>query len=124
MSKRPLLAMLLAFLLPGAGHLYLGRRARAAAFFAIVASLFAIGLAIDGGLYTLAESRGSILTTLASFGSMGSGLLYFIAKSTALSVGQLTSVTFEYGHTFTLTAGLMNLLLILDAYDIATERKL
>jgi hypothetical protein len=123
MTRRPPLAMLLAFLIPGAGHLYLGRRGRAAAFFVIVASLFVMGLTIDGGLYTFAESGDSILSILASLGSMGAGLLYFIGKSTSLSAGQLTSITFEYGHTFTLTAGLMNLLLILDSYDIAKGRK-
>jgi hypothetical protein len=31
--------------------------------------------------------------------------------------------TYEYGSTFLLTAGLMNLLLILDAFDIASGRK-
>ncbi len=36
---------------------------------------------------------------------------------------RVRSVTYEYGNTFLLTAGLMNILLILDAFDIATGRK-
>jgi hypothetical protein len=31
--------------------------------------------------------------------------------------------TYEYGSTYLLTAGLMNMLLILDAFDIASGRK-
>lgn len=112
--------MILAFLVPGAGHFYLGRRGRAGAFFAIIVVLFVIGLAIDGRLYTV--QQGSLLSLLATLGSMGCGVLYFVARMMG-SFGDVTSITFEYGTAFTLTAGLMNLLLILDAYDISEGRK-
>jgi hypothetical protein len=117
MTIRTIASMILAWLVPGAGHFVLGRRGRAAAFFAIVVLLFLIGLAIDGGLYTVATSRGSKLKLLASYASMGSGLLYFIARGMA-APGNVVSATFEYGSTFTLTAGLMNLLLVLDCWDL------
>ena len=122
MSKRSLLAMMLAYLVPGAGHFYLGYRRRAAAFFVIVFLLFVIGLSIDGNLYTLRESGRALLRVLASLGSMGAGVMYFIARSIGPH-GDVTSITYEYGTTFTLTAGLMNLLLVLDCFDIAEGRK-
>lgn len=122
MKPRALLAMALAYVVPGAGHFYLGRRARALAFFAIVLFMFVVGVTIDGTLYTLRESHGQLLTVLASVGSMGSGAFYFLANALG-SHGSITSMTFEYGRTFTLTAGLMNLLLVLDCWDIATGRK-
>lgn len=118
MSVRAALSMFLAWAVPGAGHLFLGRRGRALVFFAVVVLLFVIGVSIDGGLYTFASSRGSWLKMLASLGSMGSGLLYFLAMRTGVP-GDVVSATFEYGSTFTLTAGLMNLLLVLDCYDIS-----
>jgi hypothetical protein len=122
MSVRAVAAMLLAFAVPGAGHLFLGRHRRAAAFFLIVATMFVVGVAIGGGLYTVGMSRGAALKLLSSYGSMGSGLLY--AAAYALGVrGDIASSTFEYGITFTLTAGLMNLLLVLDCFDIANGRK-
>ena len=121
MSKRSILAMILAYVVPGAGHVYLGYRRRAAAFFAIVLLMFVIGLAIDGNLYTLDRGQ-PILRLLASLGSMGAGLLYFIARAIGPH-GDVTSITYEYGTTFTLTAGLMNLLLVLDCFDIAEGRK-
>ena len=114
--------MALTFLVPGAGHFLLGRRGRALAFFAIVVFLFAVGLFVDGNLFTLRESRGELLLRLASIGSMGSGLLYFLGLWFGPQ-GDITKPMFEYGRTFTLTAGLMNLLLVLDCWDIAVRGK-
>jgi hypothetical protein len=122
MTLRPFVAMLLALAFPGAGHLYLGRRALAAAFCAIVVAVFAIGIAVDGGLYTLGESHESKLRLLATIGSMGAGALYFLTNA-AGPHGNIQSATFEYGRMFTLSAGLMNLLLMVDCWDIATGRK-
>lgn len=121
-NGRTLAAMLLGLAVPGAGHFLLGRRAVACAFAAIVVFMFAIGLAVDGGLYSLAESHGNMLRTLASLGSMGSGLLYVAGRAMGAE-GVVTAATFEYGTTFTLTAGLMNLLLVLDCWDIGRGRK-
>lgn len=115
-------AMLLALALPGAGHFYLGRRQRALAFFAIIAVLFVLGLLIDGKLYLWSESRGRILQQLATLASMGSGALYFIGNASGPH-GDMRAATFEYGRMFTLSAGLMNLLLVLDCYDIVRGRK-
>ena len=120
MNTRSVIAMLLAFIIPGGGHFYLGRRSRAVAFFGIILFLFIIGLLVDGRLYTI--EKDNILTTLAALGSMGSGTLYFVGRAIGAR-GDVTSMTFEYGTAFTLTAGLMNLLLVLDCFDIAQGRK-
>lgn len=122
MSRRTITAMVLAYVLPGAGHLYLGRRARAMAFFAIVIAMFVLGILIDGDLYTIGATGGSVLKVLASLGSMGGGAMYFIAAAFGVH-GNNTSITYEHGTAFTITAGLMNLLLVLDAFDIAEGRK-
>ena len=122
MSARAITAMVLAYLVPGAGHFYLGKRGRAVAFFVIVCLMFAIGIAIDGDLYTVVRTGGSLLRFLAGLGSMGGGILYFVAVAMGVH-GDVTSITYEHGTAFTITAGLMNLLLMLDAYDIAEGRK-
>jgi hypothetical protein len=124
MHKRTWIAVILALLVPGLGHLYLGRKQRGIAFFCVVVFLFILGLAIDGRLYTI--QPGNLLSVLATIGSMGSGALYFIGRAVADArgtFGDATSITFEHGTAFTLTAGLMNLLLVLDAFDIAEGRK-
>jgi TM2 domain-containing membrane protein YozV len=122
MKGRTVTAMLLAYLVPGAGHLYLGRRMRAITFFLIVVLLFAIGIAIDGDLYTINHANGSVLRMLAALGSLGSGIIYWIATWMGVH-GDVTSITFEHGTAFTITAGLMNLLLVVDAFEIAQGRK-
>jgi hypothetical protein len=114
--------MVLAYLVPGAGHFYLGKHARASAFFIIVVFMFVLGLSVDGDLYTLGHSSGSLLRLLASLGSMGSGIMYFLAAGMGIH-GDVTSITYEHGTAFTITAGLMNLLLVLDSFDISEGRK-
>jgi hypothetical protein len=121
MNNRTLAAMLAAYFIPGAGHFYLGYRARAAVFFVIVVVLFTIGIAIDGGLYSPMQG-GGLLRILASVGSMGAGALYFITAALGPH-GDLTSITYEYGTAFIISAGLMNLLLVLDTFDLSEGRK-
>ena len=122
MSRRTITAIVLAFLLPGAGHFYLGKRGRALAFFCIVVIMFVLGLSIDGDLYTMSRSGGALLRILASLGSMGAGVLYFVGAAMGAH-GDVTSITYEHGTAFTITAGLMNLLLVLDSFDISEGRK-
>ena len=122
MNKRSVVAMILAYVVPGAGHFYLGRRSRGLIFFGIVASLFLLGMWLDGVIYTIANAQRQIIGLLAAIGSMGSGAVYLFGRMFG-PVGDFKSFTFEYGRMFTLTAGLMNLLLVLDCYDIAAGRK-
>lgn len=120
MSSRSLTAMILAFLVPGGGHVYLGRRNRGLAFLAIILLMFIAGLLLEGKVYV--ARPGSVLSLLATLGSMGAGLPYFVARLFG-ATGDITSITYEYGTAFTLTAGIMNLLLVLDSFDIAEGRK-
>lgn len=120
-GSRPLAAAVLAWLVPGAGHLFLGRRARAALFAVLVVTMFAIGIALEGRLHDVVAGRP--LSWAASFGSMGSGVLYLGLRFVAGYEGDVAGAGFEYGTAFLLTAGLMNLLLVLDAWDIAHGRK-
>lgn len=116
------LAMVLAWLIPGLGHYYLGRRRTAAAFAVIVVLTFVAGLSFQGRLYSI--EQGQPLTILATFAVWGAGLLNIAARLfTENPGGSILSVTYEYGCAYLLTAGLMNLLLILDAWDLATGRK-
>ena len=115
-------ATALAWLFPGLGHLYLGRRRRALAYAAIVLATFLLGLSFQGRLYTV--EQGQPLTVLATFAVHGAGILPIAARALLDNPGgAILSVTYEYGCAFLLTAGLMNLLLMLDVWDIATGRK-
>lgn len=113
--------VLLAWLVPGLGHLLLRRRLRAAVFFVIVSIGFVLGLFLDGEL--MLPHAGDPLSFLAAVASVGNGLLFVVARSLNLGLGVVTAPGYEFGNTFLLTAGMMNLLLMLDTYDIAVGRK-
>jgi len=117
----PQLAAMLAWLVPGAGHLYLRRPARAAAFFALVLLSLVLGCTLDGPLFR--QLGGSPLASLATLASMGMGLPYFILRFAIGYTGDILTAGFEYGKAFIVSAGLMNLLLVLDAWDIARGLK-
>ena len=117
----PWVTAVVAWLVPGAGHWYLGRRGRALAFLALVAASLALGLALHGNLYR--PLPGQPLTYLATLGCMGMGLPYFLLRYLAGYSGEVIAPGYEYGTAFILTAGLMNLLLVLDAWDIALGKK-
>jgi hypothetical protein len=121
-GRSPIVAMVLAWLFPGLGHYYLGRRRSAVAFALIVTATFLAGLSFQGRLYTI--EAGQPLTILATFAVFGTGLLNIVARLLSENPGgTILAATYEYGCAYLLTAGLMNLLLVLDAYDIATGRK-
>jgi len=110
-----------AWLVPGAGHFLLGRRGRGVAFFLLVLAAVVTGFLLNGNLYRVLPDQP--LTILATLGSMGMGAPYFFLRFYLGYQGDLTSVGYEYGTAFLLTAGLMNLLLVMDAWDIARGRK-
>jgi hypothetical protein len=115
------MALVLAWLVPGLGHLYLGWRRRALLYFAVIVFMFAFGLALEGSLSQ--PKPGSILAWLATFADLGNGALYGLARMTGFGAGRVASGTHEYGNTFHWSAGVLNMLLVLDAYDIAQGRK-
>jgi hypothetical protein len=109
------------WLVPGLWHFLLGRRWRGIIFFVVVNTLFAAGLWLEGELFPLDPTRP--LTLLAGLAEMGVGLPYFLARLVGLGAGRVESITYEYGYTFAIVAGLLNFLILLDAYDISTGRK-
>ncbi|MCZ6508868.1 MAG: hypothetical protein O7A04_12595 [Acidobacteria bacterium] len=114
-------APLLAWLVPGAGHFLLGKRGRAVAFCAIVFFCAVIGCQLEGRLDTINDN--DPLSVIATLASLGSGAIYLVLKLVVGYEGNIVAAGFEYGTTFLRTAGILNLLLVLDALDIARGRK-
>ena len=120
--RNPWASAVLAWVFPGLGHAYLGRPRRALVYALIVTVTFLLGLSFQGRLYSI--QSGQPLTILATFAVYGTGILNLAARIFSDNPsGSILSVTYEYGCAYLLTAGLMNLLLALDAYDIAAGRK-
>jgi len=90
--------------------------------------MFAIGLGLNGqlvpprailGVFDLSEP----LAGLMCVADLGIGALYFVASALGYGAGEVRAVTYEYGNTFLIVAGLLNFLVVIDAYDIAMGRK-
>ncbi len=110
-----------AWLLPGAGHLWQGRYEKGLIFLITLPLMFACGLWLEGRLFPFEPSQP--LVALAAIADIGIGLPYFVAKALGAGVGRVVSVTYEYGNAFVIVAGLLNMLVVLDAYDVAQGRK-
>lgn len=120
-SSSLVLLCLAAWAIPGAGHLWLGRRAKGLILLVALPVMFAIGLAIRGRLFPFDMSEP--LVGLAALANLGMGVTYFIASALGLGTGDVRAVTYEYGNAYLIVAGLLNLLVVIDAYDIAMGRK-
>ena len=114
-------ALVAAWLIPGLGHFLLGRKVRGAVFFLIIMTAITVGCLLEGNLHRILANQP--LTILGTLGSMGSGIPYFGLRYLAGYQGNVVAPGYEYGSAFMLTAGLMNLLLVLDVFDIARGRK-
>jgi uncharacterized protein DUF6677 len=110
-----------AWFLPGAGHLWLGRRQKGIVFLVTLTLMFAFGLWLEGRLFPFEVSQP--LVALAAIADIGIGLPYFVAKAFGVGGGRVVAITYEYGNTFVIAAGLLNMLVVLDVFDIAKGRK-
>jgi len=144
------LACVLAWLVPGGGHLYLGKKLRAAVFFGLVTLSFVLGTALHGR-FSVIDGRQPLLSELQVVACLGSGPMEIVTRSVLYGapvyklpdedasdqgetrrprtvVGKTLRSRTEasnsaYGTAYLWTAGLMNLLLILDVFDIGIRRK-
>ena len=112
---------LIAWLVPGAGHLWLRRTRKGLVFLVVLPLMFATGLWLEGRVFPFEPSQP--LVALASIADLGVGMAYIVARAVGYDAGRVVAVTFEYGNSFLIVSGLLNFLVILDAYDIALGRK-
>ena len=117
----PAVVCLLSWLIPGAGHFVVGRREKGVIFLIALPLMFAIGLWLQGRLpaFELTDP----LVGLAAVANLGMGIPYFIARGLDLGKGVVTAASYEYGNTFLIVSGLLNLLVAIDAYDVRIGRK-
>lgn len=120
-TANPFLICLIAWLVPGAGHLWQGRRQKGLVFLLALPAMFAVGLWLNGRLFPFELSQP--LVALQAFAHLGMGLPYLIASVMSLGQGVVTAASYEYANAFLVVSGLLNMLVVIDAYDIALGRK-
>jgi hypothetical protein len=115
-------ACVLGLLLPGAGHVVAGRWQRGLFFLGALLTLFVLGLSMDARL-TLHMGLDDPLALVIGLGQVAMGLPYLAARALSFAAGDVRAAGFDYGVTFTATGGLLNMLVALDAMDVALGRK-
>jgi hypothetical protein len=120
-SPKTIGACVAAALMPGLGHAVLGKWDRALVFWGSIACLFATGLYLHGRLFI--PDFQTITALLKFVADAGAGLFYWIALLSGLGKGDPTAYTYDYANVFLYVAGLLNMLVVIDVYDIAMGRK-
>jgi hypothetical protein len=110
-----------AWVVPGLGHLLLGRKWRALILFTAIVTMFLLGLAMQGEFFS--TNTESYLQTLGYFGELCVGLAMPAARFFGYAGGNPLFVSADFGTAFLVAAGMLNTLSILDTYDIAMGRK-
>jgi hypothetical protein len=120
-SGRATAALVLGWLIPGAGHLLLGKWVRGTLLFLSIVAMFAIGIALQGKVYT--PNMGDLLDMLGFAGDLGSGGLYLLARFMGWGATTVQVAVADYGTKFIVVAGLLNIIAAVDAHSLANGRK-
>jgi hypothetical protein len=118
-------AVALGWLVPGGGHFLLKRYGRGALLSGAVTCMFLLGLMMQGAMFQ--PQSGDLLTTVINWGgflgNVCSGILYLLSVWFGYNVPDMAGHVHDYGTKFLVTAGLLNVLAMVDAYEIACGRK-
>ncbi len=118
-------AVALGWLVPGGGHFLLKRTGRGALLLVCVTSMFLCGLMMRGAMFQ--PATGDLLTTLINtggfIGDVASGIFYLLSVWLGYNQPDVAGHVHDYGTKFLVTAGLLNILAMVDAFEIAAGRK-
>lgn len=120
-SSLPAIVLLAGWLVPGLGHLLLGKWVRALLLFAAIVTMYAVGVAMASKVYL--PNTGDILDLLGFIAQLGTGLLYVLTRITGWGAASIVNVFADWGTKFFVCAGLLNLIAAVDAHSLANGRK-
>lgn len=118
-------AVALGWLIPGGGHFLLKRTGRGVLLLVAITSMFVCGLMMRG--YMFQPLTGDLLTTLINvggfIGDVAGGILYLLTVWLGYNQVDVAGHVHDYGTKFLVVAGLLNILAMVDAFEIASGRK-
>jgi hypothetical protein len=109
------------WLIPGFGHALQKMWGRAFIIFAAVGTLVYTGASMRGNVFT--SNGGDAFDTLGYIADMGTGCFYFLARMLERTGADVSHSQGDYGTRFLATAGVLNILAALHAYEAARGRK-
>jgi hypothetical protein len=120
-SSLPAMVLIAGWLIPGLGHLILGKWIRALLLFVSILCMFLIGLGLQGKIYS--PGTGDILDILGFAGQLGLGLLCGLAHWIGWGASSSVNTLADYGTKFIVCGGLLNYMAAVDAHSLANGRK-
>lgn len=112
---------IVAWLVPGVGHLLLGRWGRALGFFVSVGGLAITGYLLRGNVFP--PHSGDPFGTLGFLADAAAGVFYYLARVFEAAGPDVSRAAGDYGTRFIAAAGVVNVLAILDVLEIASGRR-
>jgi len=123
-SRRETMAFVIGvagWLVPGLGHALMKMWGRAAIFFLTVAMLVILGAGMRGNVFS--STGNDAFDALGYLADLGTGTFYLAARSLETNGADVSHAGGDYGTRFLATAGALNLLAALHAYEAARGRK-
>jgi hypothetical protein len=120
-SAMAIIAPVVGWLIPGAGHIIQKRWIRGILLLVSIGTMFVLGLMMQGHIYK--ANGGDILDILGFIGDLGAGSLYITALAMNWGLGAIAFAIADYGTKFMIVAGLLNFIAVADAYHIAIGKK-
>ena len=118
---RSWICALAGWLIPGLGHALQKMWGRAFVVFTAVGLLVYTGASLKGNVFT--SNGGDAFDTLGYVADMGTGCFYFFARFLEHTGADVSHAQGDYGTRFLATAGVLNILAALHAYEAARGRK-
>ena len=109
------------WLLPGLGHALQRMWIRAVVVFLAVGLLVVAGATMRGNVFS--SNGGDAFDTLGYVADLGTGSFYVAARALERDGADVSHADGDYGTRFLATAGVLNLLAALHAYEAARGRK-
>jgi hypothetical protein len=119
--ERAALIAIAGWIVPGLGHALLRMWGRAATILLTVAFLVYLGAGMRGNLFP--PGGDDAFARLGFAADVGAGVFYFAGRSLEGSGADVSHADGDYGTRFLATAGVLNFLAALHAYEAARRRK-
>jgi hypothetical protein len=120
-AAMPPMIAIIAWFVPGFGHLLLRRWQRAAAFFVTVGGLAVTGYLMRGNVF--APHSEDPFGTLGFLADASSGVFYLLAHLIERAGPNVARAMGDYGTRFIAGAGIINMMGVCDAFEVARGRK-
>jgi hypothetical protein len=120
-TARSVFLAIAAWIVPGLGHLFQWRIGRALAGFAAVGTMALIGLWMRGNVFPARSD--DAFSLLGFIADAGSGIFYLMAHTIEKTGPDVSRAAGDYGTRLIATAGVLNMLFVLDALEISRGHK-